>query len=178
MGRTKPNPAYVVADLDAADRALARLAEIRRIVDGENLRLNEAVDKLKAHVSEVTAAPLAEAAVIEAALATFAETRKDSLFGKLRSQALTFGLIGFRRSSEVKPRPKTTWGGILERIKSLVTGVDGDPFKAAIRVKEDVNRDVLKDWPEERLEAVGARIVTKDTFFYELATQEIKENAA
>ena len=178
MARTKPNPAFVVADLDAADRALARLAELRRGVDAENLRLNATVDKLKAHVAEVTAAPLAEAAAIEAALATFAETKKDTLFGKLRSQTLTFGVIGFRRSTEVKPRPKNTWGGVLERIKSLVTGADADPFRAAIRVKEDVNRDVLKDWPEERLETVGARIVTKDTFYYELEKQEIKEIAA
>ncbi|GAB6035852.1 host-nuclease inhibitor Gam family protein [Fundidesulfovibrio butyratiphilus] len=178
MARTKPSPTFVVADLDTADKALARLAEIRRIVDAETLRLNETVDKLKAHVAEVTAAPLAEASAIEAALASYAETKKDTLFSKLRSQALTFGVIGFRRSSEVKPKSKNTWGGVLERIKSLVTDADADPFRAAIRVKQDVNRDVLKDWPEERLEAVGARIVTKDTFYYELEKQEIKEVAA
>jgi len=175
--RKKPNP-FVVADLDAADKALARLAAIRRIVDAENLRLNETVDKLKAHVTEVTAAPLAEAAAIEAALATFAATRKDDLFAKARSQELNFGTLGFRRSAEVKPQPKHTWGSILERIKALVTGQDGDPFKAAVRLKEEVNRDVLKEWPEERLLTVGARIVEKDTFYYELKAEQIKEAAA
>lgn len=178
MARKKPNPAFVVADLEAADKALARLAELKRTVDAENLRLNEAIDRLKANVAEVTASPLAEAAALEAALASFAETRKPDLFAKLRSQTLTFGVIGFRRSSEVKPQPKTTWGTIKERIKALVTGQDGDPFAAAIRVKEDVNRDVLKEWPEERLTSVGARIVAKDSFYYELNTQEIKGEAA
>lgn len=176
--RKKPNPALVVADLDAADKALSRLAELKRIVDGKNLLLNEAIDQMKANTAETLACHLAEAAALEAALASFAESRKADLFGKLRSQALTFGCIGFRRSREVKPQPKTTWGTILERIKALVSGQDGDPFAAAIRVKEDVNRDVLKEWPEERLTTVGARIVAKDTFYYELNTQEIKGEAA
>jgi len=175
--RKKPNP-FVVADLDAADRALARLAEIKRVVDGENLRLNEAVDRLKAHVTEVTAAPLAESAAIEAALASFVETRKSELFGKMRSVSLAFGVIGFRRSREVKPKPKITFAGILERVKALGTGEKDDPFASAIRVKEELNRDVLREWPEERLETVGARIAEKDTFFYELNTQEIKGEAA
>lgn len=181
MARTKPNPACVVADLGAANLALARLAEIKRGVDAENLRLNEAIDRLKAHVVEVTAAPLAEAAAIEAALASFAETKKEELFVKARSRALTFGMLGFRRSCEVKPvssKPRTTWAAILDKIKSLATKEKGDPFTAAIRVKEEVDRDVLKTWPEERLTEVGARIVQKDAFFYELATEEIKGEAA
>jgi phage host-nuclease inhibitor protein Gam len=169
-----------VADLTAADQALARLAEIKRTVDAEEARLNETVDKLKAHAKEHTAAVRAEAEVLEAALATFAETQKDTLFGKLRSRALTFGTIGFRRSSEVKPatKPRTTWAAILEKIKALATSEDGDPFRAAIRTKEEVDRDVLKKWPEERLATVGARIAEKDVFYYELEQQEIKEVAA
>jgi phage host-nuclease inhibitor protein Gam len=176
--RTKPNPAYLIGDMDAADKALARLGEISRAVEAEEGKLNEAIDKMKALAKERLAAKLAERAAIEAALGTFAEAKKGDLFAKLRSQALNFGTIGFRRSSEVKPAPKGTWGGILERIKALVTGEPGDPFGAAIRVKEDVNRDVLKEWPEERLSTVGARIVAKDVFFYELKAEEIKEAAA
>ncbi|MEA5087278.1 host-nuclease inhibitor Gam family protein [Solidesulfovibrio sp.] len=180
MARTKPNPAYVVADLDAADKALSRLAEIKRDFDTEMGKLNAAVDRMKALSKERLAAKLAEGAAIEAALATFAETKKDELFGKARSKALTFGVFGFRRSSEVKPvaKPRTTWAAILEKIKSLATKEDGDPFQAAIRVKEEVDRDVLKTWPEERLAEVGARIVGKDTFYYELDAQEIKGEAA
>ena len=176
--RKKPNPAFVVADLEAADKALARLAEIKRAVDVEEADLNSAIDRLKMASKERLGAPLAERAAIEAALATFAETKKDDLFAKSRSRDLNFGVIGFRRSSEVKPKPKNTWGGILERIKALATGTDGDPFQAAIRVKEDVNRDVLKDWPAERLDTVGARIIPKDAFYYELAAEEIKGEAA
>jgi len=172
--RKKPNP-FVVADLAAADRAMARLAEIKRT---EEARLNAAVDKMKAHAKEHTAAVLAESVALEAALATFAETKKDVFFSKARSQALNFGVIGFRRSSELKPQSRKTWTSILERIKALSTGEELDPFKPAIRIKEEVNRDVLKDWPEERLDAVGARIVDKDTFYYELRAEQIKEAAA
>jgi hypothetical protein len=175
--RTKPNPAFLIGDLDAADKALARLAEIRRAVEAEEAKLNETIDKMKAPAKERLAAKLPNGA-IEAALGTFAEAKKGDLFARLRSQALNFGTIGFRRSSEVKPAPKNTWGGILERLKALVTGEPGDPFTAAIRVKEDVNRDVLKEWPEERLSTVGARIVAKDVFFYDLRAEEIKEAAA
>jgi len=175
--RKKPNP-FVVADLAAADAALARLAEIRRTVDAENLRLNEAIDKMKAHAVEVTAAPLAEAAALEAALASFVATKKDDLFAKTRSQTLTYGTLGFRRSSEVKPKSRQTLAGILEKVKALATGEKDDPFTAAIRVKEELNRDVMRAWPPERLESVGAQLKDKDTFYYELKTEEIKEAAA
>lgn len=180
MARTKPNPAHVIADLDAADKALARLAEIKRDFDAEMSNLNASIDRMKALSKERLAAKLAEGKAIEAALATYAETRKEELFGKARSRALTFGVIGFRRSSEVKPlsKPRTTWAAILDKIKSLATSEAGDPFTAAIRVKEDVDRDALKAWPEERLAEVGARIVKKDGFFYELAAEEIKGEAA
>ncbi len=178
MARKKPNPAFVVADLDAADKALARLAEIKRDFDAEMGKLNAAVDRMKALSKERLAAKIAEGAAIEAALATFAETRKEELFGKARSRELSFGIIGWRRSTEIKAKTKSTLGRVLERVKELMTGEKDDPFAAAVRVKEELNRDVMRDWPDERLEAVEARRVKKDVFYYELATQQIKGEAA
>jgi phage host-nuclease inhibitor protein Gam len=176
--RKKPDPCFVVADLGTANLALARLAEMKRAVDAENLRLNETIDKLKAHATMMTAPYRAEAAEIEAALASFVATKKEELFGKSRSQSLTFGVIGFRRSSEVKPKGRGTLANLLEKVKALATGEKDDPFTGAIRLKEELNRDVMRTWPEERLAAVGARIAEKDSFYYELKEEKIKEVAA
>lgn len=176
--RTKPNPAYLIGDMDAADKALARLAEINRVVEAEESKLNETVDKMKALAKERLAASLADRKAIEAALGTFAGSKKDELFEKARSRQLNFGTIGFRRSTEIKAKGKGTLAGILERIKTLITGEPDDPFTDAVRIKEELNRDAMVKWPEERLELVGARRVKKDVFYYELKVEEIKEAAA
>ncbi|NDY57430.1 hypothetical protein G3N56_11835 [Desulfovibrio sulfodismutans] len=176
--RTKPNPAFLIGDLDAADKALARLAEIRRAVEAEEGKLNETIDKMKALAKERLAAKLADKKAIEAALVTFAGSKKDELFEKARSRQLNFGTIGFRRSTEIKAKGKGTLAGILERVKTLITGEPDDPFAGAVRVKEELNRDEMVKWPDERLELVGARRAKKDLFYYELKAEEIKEAAA
>ena len=48
-------------------------------------------------------------------------------------------------------------------------------FEKGIRINKTVNKDVLRTWPDERLELVGARRVEKDDFWYELKGVEVEE---
>jgi len=96
---------------------------------------------------------------------------KGRLFVGKRSVDLDYGKLGWRKSTEIKPAAKTTWAMILGRLRELA-------FGEAIRIKEEVNREVLHEWPEERLELVGARRVEKDTFWYEIDEAKLADQAA
>lgn len=171
MGRVKPKNLYPIKDLVAANAAMAEIAGIKRsIADVENT-MNERIDRIKAD-AEVEAAPLqAQLASIEGGLLAFAEHNKSDLFKDKRSRELDFGTLGYRRSKELKPKPKKTWKMILGAIKEL-------GFNAALRKKESVNREELHTWPDERLDVIGCRRVEKDTFWYEIDEKKVADKAA
>ena len=46
-----------------------------------------------------------------------------------------------------------------------------------IRVKEEINKDAALGWPDERLELVGLKRQQADTFFIEIARDDVPDNA-
>ena len=170
MARCKPQ-SYLVADLAQADAALARLCEIKREMDLIDFDLNERIDLAKAEAAALAAPLMAERTMIQTALESFAVLKKDELTAKARSVDLAFGVIGFRRSKEVKPVGKSTWKAILAAIKRL-------GMKAGVRTKEEVDRQELLTWSAVDLEAVGAKVVEKDLFYLELKEEKVAEKAA
>lgn len=166
MAKTKPKNFYPIKDLAAANAALAEIASLKRSTADIETNMNDEIDKIKIG-SEAKAAPLqTRLMALENGLLAYAEFNKDELFKNKRSKELDFGSLGYRKSREVKPKPKHTWKMILGTLKEM-------KFKAAIRTKESINKDELHQWPDERLELIGARRVKKDTFWYEIDEQKI-----
>ncbi len=176
MARTKPR-VMVLADLKEADAALAELAGIKRDMASLECVMNESIDAIKAE-AKAQSAPLAiRMKDLETALTNFAVARKDDLFPKKKSLELTFGALGFRQSTKLKTLVKWTWKLVLERLQALAADPEGTPFREAIRTKVEVDKEAMRDWPEERLATVGVHKVAEDEFFYELKAEAI-ENAA
>ncbi len=177
MARTKPK-VVALADLKEADAALAELAGIKRDLAALEHVMNEAIDNIKAEAKAQSTPLTARLKDLEVALANFSTARKDDLFPKKKSLDLTFGMLGFRQSSKLKTLAKWTWKLVLERLQELADSPDGGAYLEAIRIKPEVDKEALRDWPEERLAAVGVHKVAEDEFFYELKAENIKENAA
>lgn len=171
MARVKPNNLFPVKDLPAANAALAEIAVLKRHIERIEGEMNAQIDRLKAATEARAATHQTKLASIEGGLLAFAEHNKAELFAEKRSRELDFGALGYRRSKEVKPKSKHTWKMVLGRIKEL-------HFSAAIRIDEAVNREVLHQWTDERLELVGAQRVEKDTFWYEIDKQKIADMTA
>lgn len=170
MAKVKPKNFYPVKDLKEANRVLGEIAKLKRQVEQLEIELNDDIDRLKAE-SEARVAPLAtRLKSFEGGLLAFAEHNKDELFKDRRSKDLIFGQIGYRRSREIKAKPKHTLAMVLGKLKEL-------DFKKGIRMKESVNKDELATWPDERLDLVDARRVKKDTFWYEIKEEDVKEAA-
>lgn len=163
-----PQAGAVIGTLAEADAALARLAELRRDLALIEAGMNEAIDALKQTTALESAPYIEQVQALETGLMVYASYHKAELFHDRRSRELDHGIIGWRLSTELHPRPKWTWAMVLGQLKVL-------KMDEAIRQKEEVNRDVLREWPEERLDIVGARRIQKDTFFLELKQEELAE---
>jgi phage host-nuclease inhibitor protein Gam len=161
MARRKPESIHPVPDIQAADVTLAEIAGLRRklrlLEDELNARVEQAKEEAKAR-----AKPLhSRIEALENGLQAFAEHRKQDLFDEKRSRSLVYGALGFRKSSEIKPVAGGTWKAVLAMVKER-------GFPEALRLREDVNREELHKWPDDRLALVGARRLAKDIFWYEL----------
>lgn len=171
MSRKKPQNLYPVKDLTEANTVLAEIGALKRQIEQINAGLADDVDRLKADAEAKTAPLAARMSCLENGLLAFAEYNKDELFAGRRSRELTFGTLGYRRSSEIAAQPKHTMAMVLGKLEEL-------GFEEAIRINKSVNKDTMRTWPDERLELVGARRVEKDSFWYELKEVEVEDAAS
>lgn len=168
MSRKKPAPAVLFRNLEEVDTALAEIADIERDLGRVEHQMNKHIDRVKADAEKIAEPLRRRVAALENALTVYGETHKPDLFAKRRSIELAFGTIGFRESKELKPMPKLTWEKVLGALKI-------GRFTDAIRVKEEVNKEALQEWPDKKLADVGVRRVPKDTFWYETKKEEVKD---
>jgi phage host-nuclease inhibitor protein Gam len=170
MARNKPTNLYPVKDRAQANQVLAEIGQLKRQVAAINAALNDDIDRAKAEAEQKIAPLASRLDALENGLLAFAEYNKDELFPKQRSLDLVYGVIGYRRSKELGTMPKTTWKQVLGKLKEL-------GLAAGIRTKEDVDKEHLRTWPEERLALVGCRNIEKDSFWYEVKEEEIQKAA-
>lgn len=160
MSRRKPRNLFPVKDLAAANAALGEMGQLQRSIEAVQHRMNQTIDQAKAE-AEAEAAPLqSRLEALENGLQAFAEYNKDELFKGRKTVKLDFGLLGYRKSTKLATLAKITWAMVLEKLLEL-------GFAEAIRTKEEVNREVVKGWPEERQALVGCRTVEEDEFWVE-----------
>lgn len=163
MPRVKPNlvPAYPIHSLEDVDSGLARIAALKRQIDLINLSAAERMDEIKTGAAAEIEPIKQEIGGIELSIGRFAEAGKEELFSKKKSLQLTFGIIGFRASSKLKPKSKWTF----ERVLSVLKERGMTDF---IRTKEEVDKEKLKGLAPETLSEVGCTVKTEDAFYYEL----------
>lgn len=169
MSRIKPAP-EIVANVQQAEGALAEMAALDRklaVIEGN---MNAAMDAAKANAQRDSAPLLARRKALADAVATFATLNKTELFSKMRSLELAFGIIGWRQSTQLAQLPRITQAMTLEKLHEY-------GFSDAVRLKEEINKDAMAAWPDERLEMVGMKRRQLDTFYIEIKAEEI-HNAA
>ena len=167
--RTKPNTMVIADQVQAAD-AMKQLKEISREIDSVNLEMDERIDLAKQTAKQLLTPLKAKSKELEHALANFGHHHKTELFKKKRSMTTPFGVFGFRKSTVLKTLPRFTLAHVLEKLDSF-------GFREAVTVKKSVNKEAMRDWPDERLESVGMRRVIEDKFYIELNKEEINDPA-
>ena len=165
--RIKPNP-HIVNDRQQAEGALAEIASLDRKLESIEHSMQEAIDAAKMQASQSSAPLQARRRELADAVAVFARLNRADLFTKAKSLDLAFGTIGFRASTRIVQMRGITSGMTLEKLHQY-------NFTDGIRIKEEVDKERAADWPDERLELVGLKRQTSDTFFIEIRRDAVPE---
>lgn len=168
MARVKPQNIQPVHSIEEANSALCEIGELKRITADIENRLNDDIAALKAQAAEEAAPHNSRRAALENGLLAFAEFRKDKIFKDKRSVKLDYGELGYRKSTELATMKGFTWKLVLGKLKELA-------FKEAVRTKEEPDKDVMSQWPEERLNLVGVERKEKDAFWFEIDETKIAQ---
>ena len=165
MARSKPTP-HIVETREQAEGTMAEIAALGRTLDTLTGTMNEEIDAAKDKAARSAKALEERRKELESGLAVFAKLNRKDLFPDSgKSLDLGFGIIGFRVSTKIVQQSGISAEVTLERLHKF-------GFQEGIRTKEEVNRDAMKSWTDERLETVGLRRQKSDGFFV-----EVKEDA-
>ncbi len=161
MARQKVEVATVLRSWDDVDAAGKDLGERKRRVEAAEAKANARIDEIKTKLAGDTSEDLAMIQRHEADIQAFTVANQDGLTG--RSRKLNFIHVFLKASSSLKTASKWTWAMVLDRL----TERGRSEF---IRVKEEVDKEAIRaaDLPVEQLTDLGMRLVTEDSFSYEL----------
>ncbi|WP_285907990.1 host-nuclease inhibitor Gam family protein [Pseudodesulfovibrio pelocollis] len=160
MARLKPKTT-VIADKAQAEAAMMELGGLGRDITAIELDAQENIDLIKANAVAEMEPLQVRKKELEDALCTYATLNKGKLFKERKSLETPFGVFGWRKATRLLTASKVTLADVLERLREL-------GIREAIRTKESVDKTVLADWPDSRLEGVGMKRVSKDEFYIEI----------
>lgn len=146
---------------EEVDDHLREIGELDLEIQGVEARLTRDINQLKADADEEVQPVLARRERLEREIQEFASARKDELDGKTKK--LGFGNVGFRQSTKV----------VLRKVDEMIDTLKRMNLYHCIITKEQVNRDALRQLPDETLKAVGAKRQIKDEFWYEVDREKL-----
>lgn len=167
-GGDSVHPVYI-RDLEHANKMLAEIARLKRNIAAIEADMNHSIDRIKQAAETFSVPRRGRIRALVNGLRVFAEERKSTLFADRRALAVPFGLLGFRRSMEIKPQSPGEWDCVLEELESLGL-LDG------IRMRLAMDKSRLRGWDDARLAGKGAKRVETECFWYELKSENLSGN--
>ena len=155
-----------IKNMSQAEGALAEMSAISRKLSLIEGTMNEEIDSAKARAQQEGAPLIARYNVLEKAVKANGTLNKSRLFSERRSLELAFGTISFRQSTRITLQHRVTEEMALQALREL-----GLP--EGIRVKEELDRTAMADWPDSKLETVGMKRRTVDTISVDVKAEEL-----
>lgn len=141
---------------EEVDQALKAIAEAQNEISIVEAGMNLQIDEIKKAYDEKIRSYKDNIKKQELLIKDFSSGRRDDMKGK--SRELTFGTVGFRKSTKLV-LPKT--------LARVVASLKKAGMADCVTVKETVNKDILKTYPEQDILKVGGSLKVEDTFWYE-----------
>lgn len=148
-------------DVDACLKAMGDAENEISVITAE---MNAAIAQAKKEAEEKAAQFKETIKQNEGKIKEFTTIRKEDLKGK--SKQLTFGTVGFRQSTKLL-LPSDTAEVILKLRENGMAD--------CINVKESINKDTVKSYPEEDILRIGGYLQRSDTFWYETDKDTLAE---
>lgn len=171
MARNRIVEAPALKSWDDVNAALREIAEEQIALSDIDGDMNKQIIGVK-KTAEQDAKPHADRiAKLEKDVKEYVEEHRDEL-GKKKTKALNFGEVGFRLSTTITvPKAK-------DKISEIIRKLRARKMVDCIIVEEKVNKDVLRQYGEDKVMAVGATWKSKDVFWYEAARDKLEKMQA
>uniref|UniRef100_UPI003D08A498 host-nuclease inhibitor Gam family protein n=1 Tax=Caloranaerobacter sp. DY30410 TaxID=3238305 RepID=UPI003D08A498 len=82
-----------------------------------------------------------------------------------KTKVLNFGRTGFRKSTKI----------VLRKVENVIKNLKALNMLDCIKVKESVNKEVLKKYSDEEIARVGAIKKVEDVFWYEVDREQLQK---
>lgn len=156
----------LLKDIQQAEGALAEMSAISRKLSLIEGAMNEEIDDAKARAQQESSPLFSRYAELEKAVKAFGTLNKSRLFADRKSLDLAFGTIAFRQSTRISLQHRVTEGMALQKLHEFGLS-DG------IRVKEELDRAAMMDWPDSKLEMVGMKRRTVESISVDVKAEEL-----
>lgn len=162
MARVRMESELVLKTREDVDLNLKEICESEMAIEAIEADLNQKIQDLKLD-AEMRAKPIRDRMdKLSQECKAFVEQNRADIKGKTR--ALNFGSVGFRLSTKI----------VLKNVQSVIAALKARGMKNCVIVKESVDKDVLKGYPDEILAAVGASKKVEDTFWFETNREKLQ----
>ena len=165
MARLKPTP-VIIANKTEATVAVAEIAALDRQMAAIECDMQAEIDAAKARARQCAASVVSHRVELANGVAVWAKLHKEELFKNAKTLDLGHGRIGFRASTAIAQERGVTVEMSLARCHELGL-TDG------VRLKEELNKERMLAWPDERLSLVGVKRQQRDTFFIDIPQESI-----
>lgn len=149
---------------EEVDECLKAMGDAEDQISVIEAQMNAAIAEAKKEASEKAAEYKELIKQNEGKIKEFTTVNKEELKGK--SRQLTFGAVGFRQSTKLL-LPQDT-GEVIVRLRE-------NGMVDCINVKETINKDTVKNYPEEEILKIGGYLQRTDTFWYETDKDHLAE---
>jgi len=144
------------------DHVLRQIGTLDRDIELSEIATQEAIDKVK-DCHKAYCEPLhTKRADLERQIKEFASSHRAD-FADVRTKELTFGSIGFRRSTSI----------VMAKVADTLAAVKALGLTQCLRIKEELDKEAMRELPTETLTNIGAALQTKDAFGYEIKRDAI-----
>jgi phage host-nuclease inhibitor protein Gam len=157
MARIKNKKEATIKSFDEADLAVQQIGEMQRRIETLKADAGDRIDTIKKLMDEEVKPLQAQIKARSAELEVFAVTHHSD-FGRSKSRRLTFGVIGWRRSTSIRCGKKAV---------ELIREVFGRRARNFLKVKETPNKDELKALSDDELKRIDSSRQLRDVFFVE-----------
>lgn len=143
--------------------ALRLIAEAQNEIAMVEAGMNVQIDTIKLTYEEKIQEYKKQIKQQELLIKEFTTDKKEQLDG--RTKDLTFGKVGFRKSTKLQ---------LPKALDKVIAALRKKGMEDCISVKETVNKDILRQYDEQQILDVGGSLKVEDAFWYETKQVDLK----
>ena len=160
MGKKKSS----IESWDEVGILLKEMADNQVYVNRLEAKMNSEITDVKERYNGMSRESLERISVIKEEILLFVSEHKKE-FTEVKSREFTFGKVGLRKSTEI----------VTRNVKAIMEALKAHGMNDCINVKESINKDVLKNYSDEKIESVGAHRKESERAYCEVNLEKLRK---